>query len=93
MKMYGEVDEQIHVFSILALDGGEWLASHPGHFTPRVSYPSIYWKGGCVGPRIGLEDVRREKFCPYRYSNSDLTVVQSSASRYTDCVILAHNYR
>jgi len=32
---YGEVEVQLHSFLTLVLDGGEWLASRPGHFIPR----------------------------------------------------------
>jgi hypothetical protein len=30
-------------FLALTLDGGEWSASHPIHFTSRESAPSIHW--------------------------------------------------
>jgi hypothetical protein len=35
-------------FLILALDGGEWSASRPGHFTPgeRAPNPLDWWLGG-----------------------------------------------
>jgi len=29
----------------LALDGGEWSASHTGHFTPRKRAPGTHWIG------------------------------------------------
>jgi hypothetical protein len=35
----------------LALDGGEWSASHPSHFTPRERAPGTHCIGGLVGPR------------------------------------------
>jgi hypothetical protein len=31
-----------------ALEGGEWLASRPGRFTPRERAPCTHWIGGCV---------------------------------------------
>jgi hypothetical protein len=34
MEKYGKVDAQIYVFLTLALFGGEWTASRPGHFIP-----------------------------------------------------------
>jgi len=40
----------IHAFLTLALDGGGWLASRPGHFTPGT-----HWIGGWVEPRTGPE--------------------------------------
>jgi hypothetical protein len=36
-----------------------------------------------VDPRIGLNDVERDNSSPYRDSNSDPSVVQPIASRYT----------
>jgi hypothetical protein len=42
-----------------------------------------------VDPRAGLDD-GEEKILDYRDSNSDLSVVQLVASRYTDYAILAH---
>jgi hypothetical protein len=41
MKMYiwRGVDEDINIFLTLALVGGGWLVSLPGHFTPREKAP------------------------------------------------------
>jgi hypothetical protein len=44
-----------------ALDGGEWSASSPGHFTPRERDPGTYWVGGWVGPRDILDTVVKRK--------------------------------
>jgi len=33
------VEVQFHAFLTLALDGGEWSASHPGHSNPRKRAP------------------------------------------------------
>jgi hypothetical protein len=52
------------------LAGGEWSASRPGRFTPEERAPGTHWIGGWVDP--------------YRDSNSDPSVVQPVASRYTD---------
>jgi hypothetical protein len=75
-------------FLTSALVGGKWSASRPGRFTPGERTPSTNWIGGQVGPRASLDDV--EKILdPYWDSNSDPSVVQPVASRYTDCAIPA----
>jgi hypothetical protein len=38
-----------------ALDGSEWSASRPGHFTPKERAPGTDWMGGWVGPRAVLD--------------------------------------
>jgi hypothetical protein len=46
----------------LALDGGEWSASHPGRFIPWGGRtPRTHWIGGWVGPRAGLDAVAKRK--------------------------------
>jgi hypothetical protein len=59
MKTYGGVD--VKVFLPSALHVGGWLASHPGHYTPRGRAPGIHWIGGWVGPRAGLRTCGKEK--------------------------------
>jgi hypothetical protein len=44
-----------------ALDGGEWSALHPGHFTPRERAPGTHWIGGWVGPRAVLDMAMKRK--------------------------------
>jgi hypothetical protein len=61
-------------------------------FTPGERAPGTHWIGGLVDSRAGLDDWRRENSRPYRDSNSDLSVVQPVASRYTDYAIPAPNY-
>jgi hypothetical protein len=39
IKMYGGIEAQFHTFLIMALDGGEWSASCPSHFTPMKETP------------------------------------------------------
>jgi hypothetical protein len=39
MQMYGGVEIQLHPFLILALDGCEWIASCPSHFTVKEEAP------------------------------------------------------
>jgi hypothetical protein len=38
-----------------ALDGGDWLLSRPGNFTPRERAIGTHRIGGWVGPRVGLD--------------------------------------
>jgi len=46
----------------LALDGGKWSASHPGHFTPGERTPlDTHWTGGWVYPRASLDTVAKRK--------------------------------
>jgi hypothetical protein len=52
-----------------------WVIS----FTPRPRYPSTHW----MDPRAGLDDVDKNSR-PYQDSNTDPSVVQPAASRYTD---------
>jgi hypothetical protein len=77
MKAYGGVDVQIHIFLTSALAGGEWLASCPGRFTP--GYP-LDRKLGEPQSRSGR---REEEKILYP------SVVQSVASRYTNCAVPA----
>jgi hypothetical protein len=69
----------IHIFLTSALIGGE-STSRPGRSTPEERAPGTHWIGG-------LDDLRKRKFLPYRDSNSDPSVVQPVASRYTDYAI------
>jgi hypothetical protein len=48
------------VFLALALVGGEWSDSCPSPFNPP---PQTLWIGGCVGSRIGLDNLEKRKFC------------------------------
>jgi hypothetical protein len=60
-----------------ALDGGEWSASHPGHFTPRERIHGTHWIGGCVGPRAVLDVVVKRKIpSPRRKSNFRTPIIQ-----------------
>jgi hypothetical protein len=74
--------------STLALDGGEWLASRPGRFTPRERAPGTQWTGGWVDPRAVLDAVVKRKIpSPCRDSNPKTPIVQPVAQRYTDWAI------
>jgi hypothetical protein len=67
MKTYGVVEIQLHATS--ALDGGDWLASRPGRFTPRERAPDSRWIGGWMDPRTGLDGEAKRKIpIPYRES-------------------------
>jgi hypothetical protein len=60
MKIYLDVDVQIHVFLTSALVRGERLALLPGRFTPEDKRAlGTHWKGGWVSPRAGLDDVEK----------------------------------
>jgi hypothetical protein len=84
MKAYGGVDAKIHIFLTSALDGGDLSDSRPGRFSAGERAPGTHWIGGWVDPRAGLNDVEKRKFWPCRYLNSDPSLVQPVASRYTN---------
>jgi hypothetical protein len=62
MKAYGRVDVQIHIFLTLALVGGEWSTSCPGHFTTGERAHSTHWIGGWVDLRADLDELEKGKF-------------------------------
>jgi hypothetical protein len=57
MKTYGGVELELHALLTLAVDGDEWSASRPDHFTPRERVPGVHWIGDWVGHRAGLDAV------------------------------------
>jgi hypothetical protein len=62
----------------MALDGGEWSASRPSHFTPGKRALDPHWIGGWAGPRAGLNAVEKEKtLSPVRNQNILQRLVQS----------------
>jgi hypothetical protein len=83
MKAYGGVDMQTHVSLTSALPAGEWSVSCPGRFTPGERAPGTHW----IADRV--DDVEKKKFLTYRDSNSEPSVVQIVASRYTNYAIPA----
>jgi hypothetical protein len=57
-------------FLTTAVDGGEWSASRPGRFPPRLTALDTHWIGGWVGPRAGLDAVEyRQISYPHLQSN------------------------
>jgi hypothetical protein len=48
-------------FLTLALDGGEWSALCPGHFTTRDTAPGAQRRKGWVGSRSGLHVMENKK--------------------------------
>jgi hypothetical protein len=61
-----------------------------GHrHAPAALPPDTHSIGGWVGPRAGLDDVEKVKFFNLPDSNSEPSVIQSVASRYTDYAIWA----
>jgi hypothetical protein len=74
------------VFFTSALIGGEWLASLSSRFNLGGRTPNTHWIGGWVGLRNGVDDVDRD-------SNSDPSVIQLVARRYTDYAIPAPSRR
>jgi hypothetical protein len=51
MKTHAGVEGSLQAFLTSALDGGEWLASHPGRFSPdrRLGGPQSW-----SGPRVNF---------------------------------------
>jgi hypothetical protein len=75
----------------LALEGGEWSASHASRFTPRERAPGTHWIGGWVGPRAVLDAVVKRKIpspSP-RELNPRTRIVQPVVQRYTDWAVTA----
>jgi hypothetical protein len=67
-----------------ALDGDEWSALRPGHFTPRERCPDTHWIRGWVGPRAVLDAVVKRKIpSPRRESNPKIPIVQPVALQVT----------
>jgi hypothetical protein len=61
MKAYGGMDVYIHIFLTSALVGGEWSASRPGRFTPRIEPPvpiglRVLWVGTQMTAATRIDD-------------------------------------
>jgi hypothetical protein len=86
------VGVQTYVFLTLALVGGEWSDSRPGHFIPgerAPQYPVDRRLGGLQNRsgRLGEEKILNSIMT----WNSNSSVVKPVASLCTDCTILALN--
>jgi hypothetical protein len=55
----GGVNIQLHSFSALALDGGEWSVSRHGRFIPGERAPGTHWIGSYLGTRAGFDAVEK----------------------------------
>jgi hypothetical protein len=62
----------------------------PAALPPGKGPPGTHWIRDWVGPRAGLDGMERRKFLTQPGFNSDPSVVQPVASRYTDYAIPAH---
>ena len=79
-KACGGVDVHIHSFSTSALDGGQWWALHPGHFTPhRESTHGIHLTGGWEGPRANENMLHKKKMSFPYYRLKNFSTVQHTA--------------
>jgi hypothetical protein len=61
MKAYGGVDVYIHIFLTSTLVGDGQLHA-PAALLPGERAPGIHWIGGWLGPRAGLDDMKKRKF-------------------------------
>jgi hypothetical protein len=90
MKTYGGVDVLFQILLTSALAGGERQLHTPAALHPGKQPPCTHLIGGWVGPRAGMDNVEKRKFLtPQGTQNSDPSVVQPAASRYTDYAIPA----
>jgi hypothetical protein len=86
MKTYGGVDVEINIFLTSKLTGCGQLHA-PAALPPGKKFLGTHLIGRWVDPRARLRRGEEKIFWPYRDSNSDPSVVQAIASRYTDCAI------
>jgi hypothetical protein len=54
---------------------------------PGKQPPSTHWIGRWVGPRTGLDNLKKRKFCPYQDLNSNSSAIQPVTTHYTNCTI------
>jgi hypothetical protein len=58
------------LFLTFALDGGEWSATCPCHFTARERAPGTHWIGGWVGRKVGMYAVEKRNILHCQILNS-----------------------
>jgi hypothetical protein len=82
----GERRYSSYSFSTLALGGGEWSASHPGHaLAPGIGPPvPIVQEAGWAPESVWTQRLQEKSFCHCRGSNLDHPVVQPVARHCTD---------
>jgi len=73
------VEVLLHTFLTPALDGDEWSASHPGHFTPEGKKPHVHWIGGWVDPRASLDLAAKTKISIIVLARNQTPVAQPVA--------------
>jgi hypothetical protein len=77
IKTYGGVEIELHALLTSALDGGEWSAPHPHHYTRRES-PGTHWAWGWVRPKTGLDMATGDtSVCPCKYPVTILTELRT----------------
>ena len=72
---YGEVEAQIHIWTLATSDGGQQLGSHHGHIMATERVHSKWGSGDCKTGLIW----RTEKSHPFWKSKSNSSVIQSAA--------------
>jgi hypothetical protein len=79
------VKVQLHVFLTSAVDGGEWSASRPGHFSTGIKAHGTHWIGGLAGITAGLDAVAKRKIsnhCPRRELNPGRSTFEMITIKY-----------
>jgi hypothetical protein len=78
----GGVEVWLYAFLTSALDGSEWSASCPSHFTRRDRATGTHWIGGWISPRAGLDIVVKRQI-PTPCWDSNPPIIQSLVQHYT----------
>jgi len=59
IKIYGGDEVQFQVFLTSAVDAAKWSASRSDRFTPGKTAPGTRWIGDWMGPKAGLDAVKK----------------------------------